>query len=174
MKFRDIPQFTRFGSWECDFDISGFTREIKRMVSEEGLQLNPDFQRGNVWNDLQQVKFVEFLLKGGRTARVVYLNNPSWKRPVKNGGYNDFVCVDGLQRTTAVMRFVDNEIKVFDTYFNDYEDSPRITTQTMKIHVNDLPTKKEVLQWYIDFNSGGTIHTEDEIQKVKKLLKECE
>jgi len=40
--------------------------------------------------------------------------------------------------------------------------------------VNNLKTRKEVLQWYIEFNSGGTVHTDAEIQRVKKLLEECE
>jgi len=40
----------------------------------------------------------------------------------------------------------------------------------MKINVNDLQTRAEVLQWYIDFNSGGVVHTAEEIARVKALL----
>jgi hypothetical protein len=36
--------------------------------------------------------------------------------------------------------------------------------------VNDLKTKAEVLQWYLDINSGGVVHTETELEKVKRLL----
>lgn len=36
--------------------------------------------------------------------------------------------------------------------------------------VNDLQTKAEILQWYIEMNSGGTPHTSKEIERVKKLL----
>ena len=32
-----------------------------------GLQFNPDFQRGHVWTEGQQIAFMEFLLKGGKT-----------------------------------------------------------------------------------------------------------
>lgn len=35
---------------------------------------------------------------------------------------------------------------------------------------NDLKTEKEVLQWYIDMNAGGTQHTSDEIQRVKDMI----
>jgi len=28
----------------------------------------------------------------------------------------------------------------------------------------------EVLQWYLDFNSGGVVHTEEELKKVRELL----
>ena len=38
--------------------------------------------------------------------------------------YNDFVCVDGLQRITAAVRYMKGEIKVFGKYtVNDFEDS---------------------------------------------------
>jgi hypothetical protein len=40
----------------------------------------------------------------------------------------------------------------------------------MKINVNSLLTKADVLRWYIQFNAGGTPHTAEEIEKVKALL----
>ena len=44
----------------------------------------------------------------------------------------------------------------------------------MLVNVNDLQTKREVLQWYIEMNSGGTPHTEAEIERVKKLMEGLE
>lgn len=43
----------------------------------------------------------------------------------------------------------------------------------MVININDLKTKKEVLQWYIQMNSGGTPHSPEEITRVEKLMEEC-
>ena len=43
----------------------------------------------------------------------------------------------------------------------------------MIFHVNDLKTKKEVLQWYIEMNTGGTPHSQEEILRVKNMLNEC-
>lgn len=36
--------------------------------------------------------------------------------------------------------------------------------------MNDLDTQAEVLQWYLDINSGGVVHTEAELDKVRWLL----
>ena len=36
----------------------------------------------------------------------------------------------------------------------------------------DLKTEKEVLQWYVDMNAGGTPHTNEEIERVKSMIKE--
>ena len=80
------------------------------------------------------------------------------------------VCVDGLQRFTAIKRFINNEIQVYGSYYKEFEDSVRVSLN-MKININCLQTKKEVLEWYLQINEGGTPHTKSEIDKVKNLLK---
>jgi uncharacterized protein with ParB-like and HNH nuclease domain len=167
MKFTDIPQYTRSGSWECNFDIRGFVEQIEKWESEDGLQLNPDFQRGHVWTEEQQISFAEFILKGGTTARVVYLNHPGWMGDFEG----EFVCVDGLQRITAVKRFIHNEIKAYGYFYKEFEGSPRMVND-LKINVNNLKHRKEVLQWYLEFNSGGVVHTKEELDKVRQLLEQ--
>lgn len=166
MKWSDIPQFTRSGSWECDYSLPSFVRFIEEEQTK-GLQMNPDFQRGHVWTEEQQIAYVEFLLRGGRTARTIYLNNSGWNKMA--GDDEQYVCVDGLQRSTAIIRFVKGEIKAFGYYFDEFEGSARIM-QGVKININDLKTRREVLQWYLEFNSGGTPHSKEEINRVKELL----
>ena len=173
MKFRDIPQFTKDGSWQADFDFPFLMKFIDENIRECGLQLNPDFQRGHVWTEEQQIKWLEFFLKGGKSGRVIYLNKPDWNHSVPEGAYNDFVCVDGLQRLTAIKRFVDGEIPVFGHFFNEYEDSPRFL-QSIKVNINDLKSEKEVLQWYIDMNAGGTPHSKEEIDRVQAMINELD
>ena len=169
-RFQDIPQFTPPGQWECDYDLPYLIKFIDELIEGRGvkqkLEINPDFQRGHVWTEAQQIAWVEFFLKGGKTRRVIYLNNPGWQGSYKG----DFVLVDGLQRLTAARRFLNNEIRVFGSLFNEYTDKMRMTCVTMKLNVNTLKTRKEVLKWYIDMNSGGTPHSSEEIRKVEALL----
>jgi hypothetical protein len=80
------------------------------------------------------------------------------------------VLVDGLQRLTALIRFLNNEIPIFGNYFKDFEDNPRDSLTMIRFNINDLQTKAEVLQWYLDMNTGGTVHSDEEIQRVKELL----
>lgn len=138
-----------------------------------GLQLDPKFQRGHVWTEKQQIAFLEYFFRGGKSGLVVYFNKPDWHHEVAKNAYNDYVCVDGLQRITAILRFYNNEIPVFGTYYKEFEDRPRMQ-HTIRINVNDLQTEKEVLQWYIDMNAGGTPHTAEEINKVKDMLAQLE
>lgn len=176
MKITDIPQLITGGQWECNFDFRSLVRQIEKWCNGEEcnlpLQMNPDFQRGHIWTDEQQISFIEVVLRGGaQNARVIYLNDPSWRNG-ENSEYKDFVCVDGLQRYTAIKRFINNEIKAYGYYFNEFEDNQRLRGKLdMKINVNDLSTRKDVLEWYLQTNDGGTPHTREEINRVRELLK---
>ena len=57
---------------------------------------------------------------------------------------------------------------------NEYEDVVRFNRifSGLRININDLQTREEVLTWYLDFNSCGTVHSEEEIARVRKLLAE--
>ena len=75
-----------------------------------------------------------------------------------------------MQRITAVTKFLKNEIKIFGSYYKDFEDKIPLSVDLI-FNVNDLKTEKEVLQWYIDMNTGGTPHTNEEIERVKEMMK---
>lgn len=164
--FLKSVQMTRVGSYEVCVPINLMLDKIQEWV-EEGLQLQPDFQRNHVWSQDQQSKFIEYLLKGGITTPL-YFNHPNWMGSFKG----DFVLVDGLQRLTAILKFLKNELTVFDNqYLKDFEDERFINEIYIKINVNNLKTRKEVLKWYLDINSGGVVHTEEELEKVRDLLR---
>ena len=166
MTFSEIKQFTRSSSWCCSYSLEQLVRCIKDWVENDGLQLNPDFQRGHVWTEEQQIAFIEFFLRGGQSGLELYFNQPGWMSDFSG----DFVCVDGLQRITAIQKFIKNEIKAFGQYYSEFGGKTSILGHTMNVHVNNLKTKNEVLTWYIEMNSGGTVHSDEEIERVKGMI----
>jgi hypothetical protein len=168
-KFRNIPQFTRDGNYRVDVSWEYLEEQLRQWHHPEAgetLDMDPDFQRGHVWTEEQQIRYCEFVLRGGVGGNVIYWNNPSWGK-----GYDQPTqLVDGKQRITAVLRFLRNEIPVFGYFRRDYTDRTDIIRTRFTFVVNDLKTRREVLQWYLDLNTGGTIHTSDEIEKVQRLL----
>lgn len=167
MRFKDIPQFIREGTYQVNMPLEYFAKWIKSEQEEMDLQLNPDFQRGHVWTEEQQIAYIEYLLRGGRSGKILYFNCPGYQ---SGGKLGDFVCVDGLQRTTAILRFLNNEIPAFGYYLDQYEDKLPSMCDVL-ININELETREEVLKWYIQINDGGTPHTKEEIDRVKQLLK---
>lgn len=168
MKYSDIPKFTRNASYQVDMDLDTLPCWIERQM-KQGINLDPDFQRDHVWTDEQRIAYMEFLISGGYTGKDIYFNMPGWQGDYKG----DFVLVDGKQRLNSILKFINNEIPVFGTYIDEFEDKDFVLMQTsIKIHVNNLKTRKEVLQWYVQFNKGGTVHTKEEIDKVIEMMEQ--
>ena len=172
MKFTDIPKFTSNSHYHINVSWDYLERQLEsyaeRGESEEfeSLQLNPDFQRGHVWSEEQQIKYVEYKLRGGYHSSDIYFNHPGWQGNYKG----EFVLVDGLQRLTAARKFMNNEIKAFGHLISEFEDRFPWTEVNFYFNVNNLKTRKEVLQWYLDLNTGGVVHSDEEINKVKNLM----
>ena len=170
MRFSDIPQLlTNRANYKVDVGFKYFSKTINRYVEEEGLILNPDFQRGHVWTEEQQERYIEYILKGGTSGKEIFFNNPSWYCKAQTD-YDDFVCVDGLQRITAIMKFQSNHLRAFGFLYDEFDGEPREITTRLSIRINDLQYKKDVLQWYVEMNEGGTPHSKEEIQKVKEMI----
>lgn len=162
--FQDIPQLTQWGSYAVDVDWRYLESHIARQT-EWGLDLDPDFQRAHVWTEEQQIAFVEFKLRGGHSGGDILTNCKGWH----DNGIGDYVLVDGKQRLNAVRRFLSNELPAFGRLFKDYTGTLRFM-QSFRWHVNDLPTRADVLRWYLELNAGGTPHTAEEIERVRQLL----
>lgn len=164
MNYSQIPPYTSWGSYSCNVGLGYLETWIK---DSPELIMEPDFQRGHVWNEQQQVKYVEHVLKGGRSGLDILCNCYNFDKVGKKGPYE---LVDGLQRVTACLRFLRNEIGVFcGIKRKDFTGQIPINI-SLVWHVNQLKTRAEVLQWYLDLNSGGTIHSDEELSRVRTLL----
>lgn len=165
MKFTDIPQMSIPG-YRCDHLFDMLPGVIERYQKERPyLNLDPDFQRAHVWTLEQQSRYVEFLLQGGNSSRDIFLNCPGWMGDWKG----PFEIVDGKQRLAACLGFLAGTVPIFGGHFRrDFTDRPFMVT--LCFHINTLKTRQEVLQWYLDINSGGVVHTTGELDKVRGLL----
>jgi hypothetical protein len=164
MRFRDIPQFPRAG-YQVNVSWSDLRDHIDHH-EEPRLNLEPDYQRGHVWTKKQQIAYVEYGLMGGESSMTLTSNCPGWMRDFR-GPYE---LVDGLQRVTAVLRFLDGDIPAFGGLYREYTDRLTITGPSFLWRVMSLPTRAEVLRLYLLINAGGVVHSEEEIERVRNLL----
>jgi hypothetical protein len=170
MRFQDIPQFPR-AYYHVNVALDYLKDTLEQWDSPElgnPLILNPEFQRGNVWNNSQKTAFLEYFFKGGVTGRDIYFNCSEWGSGYKAPIY----CVDGLQRLTAALDFVNNKIKVYGAYRNEYTDHPRITVNSFSFHMLKIKNKKELLKIYLDFNSAGVKHSKKELNRITKMIED--
>ena len=74
--------------------------DIYRMYVKKQIDINPDFQRGEVWNNKSQTLFVDSLIKQLPIPSLcISLDIKTQKRLV----------IDGLQRITSIIKFLDAE-----------------------------------------------------------------
>jgi len=169
--FSDIPRLIGRGAYSVHVGLKFLEKHLEEWSRYPGgLDLDPDFQRGHVWTERQQVAYVEYALRGGleSSSGVLLFNCADWdstsREPIQ--------LVDGKQRLTALLRFLRNEIPAFGRGYGEYEGSISVTGARVEVHVNQLRTREEVLRWYLELNSGGIAHSDEEIERVRALLEE--
>jgi hypothetical protein len=169
VNINDIKKLKSFGNYSVDYPLNHLRDTIDRWVKEDGLQLNPDFQRGHVWTEEQSIAFVEFILRGGKTSPML-LNHPGWMSSFAG----KFVCVDGLQRLTALLRFLKNDLPVFGGHYCEDIEKIELLLRgiSLNFYINELKTREEVIEWYLELNAGGTPHSKEELDRVAQLLLE--
>lgn len=163
MQFEDIPRFPR-ANYEIDVSWNFLEKQLGAF-GEMGLDLNPDFQRGHVWSEAQQVAFIEYSLRGGKSARNIYFNCANW-----HNGQGPVQLIDGKQRLEAVRKFMRDELWVFDGYSLSEMGKFPWMDNLLRFHVHSMPTRADVLRWYLGMNNGGAVHSKSEIKRVKALL----
>lgn len=162
MRFDEIEQFPR-SHFEVDVPWTSIERTL---ANDEAPDLDPDFQRGHVWTLEQRTAYVEYILRGGEGGRLLSFNRSGWLGNGPNGPYQ---IIDGLQRLTTARMFLRDEVPVFGHLFSEFTDRLRMTVG-FKWRVYELPTRADMLRYYLAMNAGGTPHPLLEIERVRELL----
>jgi hypothetical protein len=88
---RDIIRYDR--DWTID--------TIYKQVEKGIIDLEPEYQRRNVWNDLKKTELIESILLNYPIPKLIFMENP--EKP------NHFIVVDGKQRLLTIIGFINPE-----------------------------------------------------------------
>ena len=111
--------------------------DIKDWDKNNRLELRPDFQRNEVWTKSAQIMLIDTIIKGIPIPKI-YI-----KSIIKEG--NTYrVVIDGQQRLTAILKFVNDKLSLNSPYCGEY----------IGKKFKDLPEeiKNEILRYKIDIN----------------------
>lgn len=107
---------------------------LSKMIDNESIDLNPDFQRNLVWNSFQKSRLIESIL--------LRIPLPMFYFAEDNEG--NLSVVDGLQRISTIKEFMDNKFPLRDLqYLNDSCEGKYYETKGNK---KGLDTK--YLKWF--------------------------
>lgn len=148
--------------------LSEFENLQKEAVSYGGnFQLEPEYQRdSNQWNESQKIAYVENLVRN--IAPVEFKFNRD-----KNG---DITCIDGLQRISAILSFINGEFFVFgDLSLADLHKTRfSLSRRKLIFKLYTFEEKIDLYNFYLKLNEGGTTHSGEDIEKVKELIRKEE
>lgn len=150
-------------------------------------EMKPNFQRERVWTQEQKIHYIENYIRGavGVLGRTIAFNNPAFR--VQPTDYKmppdaelKMVCLDGMQRLSAVIEFMRGEFRVFRNiypasdgvdvdFFDGTACSPKLIQNGLFFQICSMQYNWDIYNYYITFNSGGTAHTTDEINRVIAL-----
>jgi len=174
-RLRSIIKPLRSSTYSTDMHWSSIEKMFKAWTEDYGkMDLNPDFQRGHVWTDEQRIHYLENALRGlvGANGFIIQFNCPNFEDEEYTGELpRGIQCIDGLQRLTTVIEFMKGNLKPFGFTPVDLERSEFMVKSRFRFtfQIYDFRHRVDLLQHYLDLNTGGTPHSAEEIERVRKL-----
>ncbi len=132
--------------------------QLKRMVDNKQLQLDPGFQRNDVWETKQKYELIESILMGIPLPVIYLFEDKNAKKQM----------VDGRQRITSIVDYMNNhfalqDLKILPAFngkkFRDLDSTYQNKIEEYQLHayVIEPPTPEQVKYDIFDrVNRGGT------------------
>lgn len=142
-------------------DLESIAIKLKWLSMNEMLNTSPSYQRELVWDLKRKQEYILFRLQGGEDILTFNMSNNL---------HEPFEVVDGQQRLNAIIEF--------------YEGKFSINYNGQKLYINDIlwpnipimyrrtnfTNRGKLIQYYIDLNTGGVIHSANDIDVAKSEL----
>lgn len=161
---------------------------------DEGLDLNPPYQRGSVWTEEQRIKLVRSWLAGVPIPAVTINNRFQANRAhyLSDSAQFTYAVIDGKQRIETTMAWFDGELNVPASWFEpdhidstvDTEDGPYVNyrglTREGRLVLNlralipvievAVPTIQEEAELYLLLEQSGTHQTEADLENARRVM----
>lgn len=174
-----------------NYDIT--VRQLFDMISENQIELQPEYQRHFIWDDVRQSQLIESIFLGIPVPNLFMATNPD----------STWEVIDGLQRLTTVVNFLGDQELIRRTnlkgrklrlnglekvssmngyFFEDLPRSVQLTFLTRPVRVTVLNDKSDLTVRYDLFerlNTGGVVLHPQEIRncvylgEFKDFIVEC-
>lgn len=166
--FEKINPFLRQDDECYHVKASNLKRELDFMAETAkknggSFNLTPDYQRDNVrWDQKQKIAFVENLVRNIAPVELKFNTDKD----------NNVTCIDGVQRITAIIDFIEGKFLVFgDLSFNELAKKRfSIARRNLVFKLYNFEEKIDLYYFYLSLNEGGTHHSKADLDKVKKLI----
>jgi hypothetical protein len=136
---------------------------ISTYYSGAGLDLNPSYQRGNVWTEDQKVALIDSIFKNIDIGK---------RRPFREERQHYYEMLDGKQRLTAVLDFIEEKFRYKGKLFSELHrrDQNHLENYSISYAETEPLTEKQKYRYFIKLNTTGTPMDKMHLANVKSKL----
>lgn len=156
-----------------DLRLSFMQQQISSLVSSYiinfGVDFNPPYQRGLVWDLVDEQKLIESIFNRVDIGKFVFIHL---------GYHSDIMyeVLDGKQRLTALYRFYTDQFQYKGCYYSElprelkyiFDDTPVAVAVSKK----ELLKEKDILNYFLKLNTSGKPMDVAHLNKIEKQFKE--
>lgn len=172
-----ISEKNRFGtriSWNgIEIEKAVLNTEVLYIYKEyvKGrVNMSPEYQRDLVWTEKQKQEYLMALFKSRAEITPVFVQE-------RFGEKEHYEVLDGKQRLNAIFNFIEDKIELDGIKFSELsaEDTGKFLSYDIKYtrilsYDGKIPEDFK-LEYFLEINEKGTRMSEDQIDKVKNMLK---
>lgn len=134
-----------------------------------GIDFDPDYQRGYVWDDTDKELLLDSIFKNIDIGKfvLIHLSDVEWME--RGFGYE---ILDGKQRLSTLIEFYENKLSYKGKFYNDLSGMDKRAFTEHQVAVAEVrgTDKKTVLKYFLMLNRTGKSMDESHLAEVEKML----
>lgn len=151
-----------------DLRLNFSSRSLEDIFSKKyyyGLDLDPEYQRGYVWNNEDEVALIDSIFNNCDIGKFVFINKDC----------DDNFCyeiLDGKQRVNTILRFFEGRFAYKGYLFNDLSKLDRYKFKNFNISIAEIrnASQEMIYQYFLKANKTGKVMDKEHLEKVENLL----
>lgn len=145
-------------------DIDG----LVHMTYQAGVDLNPEYQRGLVWENKDKENLIESIFNYVDIGKFVM-----FRKDFKTNDNTLYEIIDGKQRLTTLVEFYEDRFTYKGKLFSQLNpsDQRHILNYPVSVAFLERVDKNVILNTFVRLNTGGKPQDPTHIEKVRKMIK---
>lgn len=133
-----------------------------------GVDMNPEYQRGNVWSLEDKVALIDSIFNDIEIGRIVLM-----KRDYSSERKETYEIIDGKQRLTALTEFFEDRFQYKGLFFSQMHPADQNHFENKQMAVIEAPemSREQVIEYFIRVNISGRPVNPEHLEKVKAMIK---
>jgi hypothetical protein len=158
-----------------------FVSDLLFKVVDFGVDFNPPYQRGMVWDIEDKQLLIDSIFRGADIGKFVFLTREHETKKNADGQQETlplYEILDGKQRLSALIEFVYDGFTYNGLRFSQMSESDRRFITNYSVNIAEIPkesmSEADILRLFIRLNTAGKPQDPDHLKKLQAELEKIE